>query len=493
MGRKKILIQRITDERNRQVTFTKRKNGLMKKAMELSVLCDCDIALIIFNSSGRLYQYSSTEMENLLERYSKACQDPHERRNNEELFRQHFADQAKADGGDDDDDDDDDKPDPKQKPAAKKRARDNEKSGKKGGKQGGRGSDSDGESSHSDGSAAGNANGDVLKGLGLVIDKRQYPVSPKSERAYEAITTEFDRLFEQLVHKAEANSTQVKQQPSSQEAGPSNSAAAGSGGFARAAEMQAGVQQQKRFKALSIVVPDNKSELIVAQAAPINVSTATATDQQPPVSIAQGPSDISIVKTETPGTSEGSGVQPLFMALPSPSNPQLSPIFGPLSTTSDALLSARAVGAALADLPTPDSSYPIGLGGPLVHQGFEWPSPSPRSDALQGTGASPMISSATDDTSSGLQMDLVVTGKSLNMATKRGEEELCSAPAAGGSASGDAGGQGQPPQGYLQPAQASFNFITDTTIAAPPSADPGSQPHNRDSTNGTAIDITPEI
>ncbi|KAB0394312.1 hypothetical protein E2I00_000122 [Balaenoptera physalus] len=63
MGRKKIQIQRITDERNRQVTFTKRKFGLMKKAYELSVLCDCEIALIIFNHSNKLFQYASTDMD----------------------------------------------------------------------------------------------------------------------------------------------------------------------------------------------------------------------------------------------------------------------------------------------------------------------------------------------------------------------------------------------------------------------------------------------
>ncbi|EYC10832.1 hypothetical protein Y032_0053g2316 [Ancylostoma ceylanicum] len=56
MGRKKIQITRIQDERNRQVTFTKRKFGLMKKAYELSVLCDCEIALIVFNSTNKLFQ-----------------------------------------------------------------------------------------------------------------------------------------------------------------------------------------------------------------------------------------------------------------------------------------------------------------------------------------------------------------------------------------------------------------------------------------------------
>ena len=61
MGRKKINITRITDERNRQVTFNKRKFGVMKKAYELSVLCDCEIALIIFSSSNKLYQVGILE------------------------------------------------------------------------------------------------------------------------------------------------------------------------------------------------------------------------------------------------------------------------------------------------------------------------------------------------------------------------------------------------------------------------------------------------
>lgn len=75
MGRHKITIQRIENERSRQVcpalpslpahtspsqaTFTKRKNGLLKKSMELSILCDCTIALVIISSNGKVFQYSS--------------------------------------------------------------------------------------------------------------------------------------------------------------------------------------------------------------------------------------------------------------------------------------------------------------------------------------------------------------------------------------------------------------------------------------------------
>ncbi|XP_056274505.1 myocyte enhancer factor 2cb isoform X8 [Pseudoliparis swirei] len=81
MGRKKIQITRIMDERNRQVTFTKRKFGLMKKAYELSVLCDCEIALIIFNSTNKLFQYASTDMDKVLLKYTE-YNEPHESRTN---------------------------------------------------------------------------------------------------------------------------------------------------------------------------------------------------------------------------------------------------------------------------------------------------------------------------------------------------------------------------------------------------------------------------
>ncbi|KAM9487647.1 myocyte-specific enhancer factor 2D isoform 4-T5 [Clarias gariepinus] len=85
MGRKKIQIQRITDERNRQVTFTKRKFGLMKKAYELSVLCDCEIALIIFNHSNKLFQYASTDMDKVLLKYTE-YNEPHESRTNADII-----------------------------------------------------------------------------------------------------------------------------------------------------------------------------------------------------------------------------------------------------------------------------------------------------------------------------------------------------------------------------------------------------------------------
>lgn len=61
MGRVKLQIKRIENTTNRQVTFSKRRNGLIKKAYELSVLCDVDVALIMFSPSGRLSLFSGSK------------------------------------------------------------------------------------------------------------------------------------------------------------------------------------------------------------------------------------------------------------------------------------------------------------------------------------------------------------------------------------------------------------------------------------------------
>ncbi|XP_021764203.1 floral homeotic protein AGAMOUS-like isoform X1 [Chenopodium quinoa] len=77
MGRGKIEIKRIENTTNRQVTFCKRRNGLLKKAYELSVLCDAEVALIVFSSRGRLYEYAnhSCSVKGTIDRYKKACSD----------------------------------------------------------------------------------------------------------------------------------------------------------------------------------------------------------------------------------------------------------------------------------------------------------------------------------------------------------------------------------------------------------------------------------
>ncbi|XP_022762460.1 protein TRANSPARENT TESTA 16-like isoform X1 [Durio zibethinus] len=73
MGRGKIPIKRIENQTTRQVTFSKRRAGLLKKTHELSVLCDAQIGLIIFSSTGKMCQYCSEpyRMEQIIERYQK--------------------------------------------------------------------------------------------------------------------------------------------------------------------------------------------------------------------------------------------------------------------------------------------------------------------------------------------------------------------------------------------------------------------------------------
>ncbi|KAL6011582.1 hypothetical protein ACLOJK_002030 [Asimina triloba] len=61
MGRGKVELKRIENATNRQVTFSKRRNGLLKKAVELSILCDAEVALLVFSPTGKSYQYSSHE------------------------------------------------------------------------------------------------------------------------------------------------------------------------------------------------------------------------------------------------------------------------------------------------------------------------------------------------------------------------------------------------------------------------------------------------
>ncbi|RZC87273.1 hypothetical protein C5167_029823 [Papaver somniferum] len=77
MGRGKIVIRRIDNSTSRQVTFSKRRNGLLKKAKELSILCDAQVGLIIFSSTGKLYEFSSTNMKSTMERYNKSKEEQH--------------------------------------------------------------------------------------------------------------------------------------------------------------------------------------------------------------------------------------------------------------------------------------------------------------------------------------------------------------------------------------------------------------------------------
>lgn len=72
MGRGKVEMKRIENKVNQQVTFSKRRSGLLKKAREISVLCDADVGLVIFSTKGKLSEYANDScMERILERYER--------------------------------------------------------------------------------------------------------------------------------------------------------------------------------------------------------------------------------------------------------------------------------------------------------------------------------------------------------------------------------------------------------------------------------------
>ncbi|QCD84209.1 MADS-box transcription factor [Vigna unguiculata] len=78
MGRGKIVIRRIDNSTSRQVTFSKRRSGLVKKARELSILCDAEVGLIVFSSTSKLYDYASSSMKSVIDRYNKVKEDHHQ-------------------------------------------------------------------------------------------------------------------------------------------------------------------------------------------------------------------------------------------------------------------------------------------------------------------------------------------------------------------------------------------------------------------------------
>ncbi|KAL3524218.1 hypothetical protein ACH5RR_017052 [Cinchona calisaya] len=83
MVRGKVQMRRIENETSRQVTFSKRRNGLLKKAYELSVLCDAEVALIIFSQKGKLFEFSSSNIRKTIKKYRDCVKEEH--RNNQDI------------------------------------------------------------------------------------------------------------------------------------------------------------------------------------------------------------------------------------------------------------------------------------------------------------------------------------------------------------------------------------------------------------------------
>ncbi|GFQ03683.1 agamous-like mads-box protein agl61, partial [Phtheirospermum japonicum] len=70
MGRRKIpLDQKIQKKSNRQVTFTKRRQGLFRKASELSVLCGAEIAILVRSPAGKIFAFGSPSADAVMGRF----------------------------------------------------------------------------------------------------------------------------------------------------------------------------------------------------------------------------------------------------------------------------------------------------------------------------------------------------------------------------------------------------------------------------------------
>ncbi|KAK8996965.1 hypothetical protein V6N11_020459 [Hibiscus sabdariffa] len=73
MARGKIQIKLIENTSNRQVTYSKRRNGLFKKANELTVLCDARVSIIMLSTTGKLHEFisPSTSTKQIIDQYQK--------------------------------------------------------------------------------------------------------------------------------------------------------------------------------------------------------------------------------------------------------------------------------------------------------------------------------------------------------------------------------------------------------------------------------------
>eukprot|EP00818_Percolomonas_sp_WS_P007815 CAMPEP_0117446110 /NCGR_PEP_ID=MMETSP0759-20121206/6156_1 /TAXON_ID=63605 /ORGANISM="Percolomonas cosmopolitus, Strain WS" /LENGTH=343 /DNA_ID=CAMNT_0005238335 /DNA_START=297 /DNA_END=1328 /DNA_ORIENTATION=- len=84
-GRRKIPMSLIVDKSTRKTTYKKRKNGLFKKAMELSILTDCKVMVFVFNENNTdISEYSTVDPREMMQMYVEQAVLPHERFSNDD-------------------------------------------------------------------------------------------------------------------------------------------------------------------------------------------------------------------------------------------------------------------------------------------------------------------------------------------------------------------------------------------------------------------------
>ncbi|XP_051133582.1 agamous-like MADS-box protein AGL62 [Andrographis paniculata] len=79
MGRRKIKIEKIVVKNHLQVTFSKRRSGLFKKASELCTLCGADIAVVVFSPAGKVFSFGHPNVDSVVDRLlSRTPSPPHD-------------------------------------------------------------------------------------------------------------------------------------------------------------------------------------------------------------------------------------------------------------------------------------------------------------------------------------------------------------------------------------------------------------------------------
>ncbi|EOA29369.1 hypothetical protein CARUB_v10025656mg [Capsella rubella] len=71
MGRRKIKMEMVQDMNTRQVTFSKRRTGLFKKASELATLCNAELGIVVFSPGGKPFSYGKPDLDSVVERFMR--------------------------------------------------------------------------------------------------------------------------------------------------------------------------------------------------------------------------------------------------------------------------------------------------------------------------------------------------------------------------------------------------------------------------------------
>lgn len=69
MGRRKIEMKMVSDNNSRQVTFSKRRTGLFKKANELATMCGAEVAIVVFSPGGKPFSFGHPDVDSIANRF----------------------------------------------------------------------------------------------------------------------------------------------------------------------------------------------------------------------------------------------------------------------------------------------------------------------------------------------------------------------------------------------------------------------------------------